>query len=58
MRACAGHATTAGVTTGTGEIAKSESAAEFARDWQHMRADHDLQFAPLDVPKAVRRQTG
>ena len=40
------------MTTGTGEIEGSEAADAFARDWRELRADSDIQFAPLEPPKA------
>lgn len=52
MRAPGGHVTIAAVTTPrggqTGEGATT--AGGFARDWQAMRADGDIQFAPLAEP--------
>lgn len=39
------------MTTGTGEIATAEAADGFARDWQELRADGDIQFAPIPQPK-------
>lgn len=50
MRPRAGHATTGQVTTGTGEIAV-KGADGFARDWQELRADEAIQFAPLKLPE-------
>jgi hypothetical protein len=46
----AGHATTAPVTKGKGDIDGAEAADAFARDWQELRADSDIQFAPLKPP--------
>jgi hypothetical protein len=50
LRGCAGHATTCQVTKGTGETAAAQGADGFARDWQALRADSDIQFAPLEPP--------
>lgn len=36
------------MTTGTGEITGAEAADAFARDWQALRADGDIQFAPVE----------
>ena len=52
MRACAGHVTTEPVTTGAGEIEGAEAADAFAREWQALRADADIQFVPLKPPEA------
>ena len=38
------------MTTGTGEIAGAEAADAFARDWQALRADGQIQFAPVSAP--------
>jgi hypothetical protein len=38
------------VTKGKGEIDGAEAADAFARDWQELRADSDIQFAPLQPP--------
>lgn len=35
---------------GKGEIEETEAADAFARDWQDLRADSDIQFAPLQPP--------
>jgi hypothetical protein len=51
LRASAGHATTAAVTTGTGDGAAADSAGGFTRDWQALRADSDIQFTPLKPPE-------
>ena len=40
------------MTTGSGEIAKPGGAEAFARDWQELRADGDIQFTPLSPPQA------
>lgn len=45
-----GHATTLQVTTGTGDIDAAKAADGFARDWQALRADGDIQFAPVQPP--------
>jgi hypothetical protein len=50
LRASAGHATTAEVTKDKGDIDGAEAADAFARDWQEMRADSDIQFAPVQPP--------
>lgn len=39
------------MTTGTGEIATADNADGFARDWQELRADSDIQFAPIPPPE-------
>ncbi len=46
------HATTGRVTTGTGDSVGGTDADGFARDWQALRADGDIQFAPLAQPEA------
>jgi hypothetical protein len=38
------------VTKDKGEIDGAEAADAFARDWQELRADSDIQFAPLKPP--------
>jgi hypothetical protein len=53
LRRRAGHATTLRVTTGAGEIEGAEAAGAFARDWQALRADADIQFAPLKPPEVA-----
>ena len=50
MRACAGHATTRQVTKDKGATAAVDNADGFARDWQALRADADIQFAPVEPP--------
>lgn len=50
LRHRAGHATTAPVTKVKGEIDGAEAADAFARDWQELRADSDIQFAPVSPP--------
>jgi hypothetical protein len=50
LRSSAGHATTARVTRGTGDVAAADSADGFTRDWQALRADSEIQFAPLEPP--------
>lgn len=52
MRLRAGHATNYAVTTGTGEVAAEQSDG-FASDWQALRADGDIQFAPIAPPEAA-----
>jgi hypothetical protein len=39
------------VTKDKGEIDGAEAADAFARDWQELRADSDIQFAPLKPPE-------
>ena len=39
------------MTTGTGEIATPEGAEGFARHWQELRGDSDIQFSPIPPPK-------
>ncbi len=39
------------MTTGTGEIEGAEGADAFARDWETLRADSDIQFAPVKPPE-------
>ncbi len=51
MRPLSGHATNAGVTTDTGEGGTAARAGDFASHWQALRADGDIQFAPLKVPE-------
>jgi hypothetical protein len=50
LRTAAGHATNGPVTTGTGEIDGADAADAFARDWRELRADSDIQFAPIERP--------
>lgn len=45
-----GHATTAPVTKDKGEIDGAEAADAFARDWEALRADSGIQFAPVQPP--------
>lgn len=40
--------------TGAGEIAGAEAADAFARDWRALRADADIQFAPIQPPEAPK----
>jgi hypothetical protein len=47
------HATNAGVTTGRGDSAAPAADADFVRDWQAVRGDESIQFAPLPEPKAA-----
>jgi len=54
LRACAGHATTGQVTTATGELAAAEAGDRFARDWEALRADESIQFAPIVPPEPPR----
>jgi hypothetical protein len=46
----AGHATNPPVTTGTGASIEGARPDSFAGDWQALRADHDIQFAPVEIP--------
>jgi hypothetical protein len=39
------------VTTGTGDSVAAAGADTFANDWRALRADDDIQFAPIDKPK-------
>jgi len=39
------------VTTGTGDSVGATGADTFANDWRALRADDDIQFAPIDMPK-------
>ena len=39
------------MTKGTGEIATPDGAEGFARHWQDLRGDSDIQFTPLAQPK-------
>lgn len=50
MRLPSAHATTSLVTTGTGDSAGGANTDGFARDWEALRADGDIQFAPLQAP--------
>ena len=52
MHGRAAHATNGRVTTGTGDSVGGTDADGFARDWQALRADGDIQFAPLAQPEA------
>lgn len=38
------------MTKDKGEIDGAEAAEAFARDWQELRADSDIQFAPIEQP--------
>ena len=51
MRVAAGHATNPRVTTGTGGSAAIAGADGFASDWNELRADGQIQFAPLEIPE-------
>ena len=51
MRTAAGHATNVLVTTGTGDSIVAAKPESFASDWQALRADHDIQFAPVHLPE-------
>ncbi len=39
------------MTTGTGESAAAKNADGFARDWQELLGDGDIQFAPVAQPE-------
>ena len=39
------------MTTGTGDSVGATGADTFANDWRALRADGDIQFAPIDMPK-------
>jgi hypothetical protein len=39
------------VTTGKGDIVAAQGADGFTRDWQALRADADIQFAPIKPPE-------
>ncbi len=39
------------MTTGTGDSVAATGADTFANDWRTLRADDDIQFAPLELPK-------
>jgi hypothetical protein len=51
LRAGARHATTGRVTRATGDSAASANGDGFASDWKELRADGEIQFAPLEMPK-------
>jgi len=51
LRAASRHATNGCVTTGTGDNVAAASAGSFASDWQALRADEQIQFAPLARPE-------
>jgi hypothetical protein len=51
LRLGRGHATNAGVTTGRGDSAAPAANGDFVRDWQAVRGDESIQFAPLPEPK-------
>jgi hypothetical protein len=40
------------VTTGTGDSVAAKGADTFASDWRALRADDDIQFAPIEMPRA------
>jgi hypothetical protein len=46
------------VTTGTGEIGKFKESGGFAADWADVRADGDIQFAPITQapPQSLEQQ--
>jgi hypothetical protein len=39
------------VTVASGDLADNGAARDFVRDWQAVRDNGDLQFAPVDMPK-------
>jgi hypothetical protein len=41
------------VTTGTGDSVAAERVDTFADDWRALRADDEIQFAPIEMPKAA-----
>ncbi len=51
MRLAPARATTAVVTRGTGDSAAAAPADSFAGNWQALRADEQIQFAPLALPE-------
>ncbi len=51
MRRSPAHATNGRVTTSTGDSVAGRHADSFARDWQALRADADIQFAPIEAPE-------
>jgi hypothetical protein len=50
LRPGAAHATNRKVTTGTGDGAAVAGAKDFASQWRELRADGEIQFAPLKQP--------
>jgi hypothetical protein len=51
LRPASRHATNARVSTGTGDSVAANAAGSFASDWQALRADEQIQFAPLAMPE-------
>ena len=51
LRPLPGHATNPDVTTDTGGSTAAEGAGDFASRWRELRADGDIQFAPLKFPE-------
>lgn len=51
LRPASRHATNVGVSTGTGDSVAGDAAGSFASDWQALRADEQIQFAPLALPE-------
>lgn len=39
------------MTSVSGDLAGGSAARDFARDWQGVRADGDIQYAPVEMPK-------
>jgi hypothetical protein len=52
LRGSAAHVTTGQVTKDKGELA-ADGADGFARGWKALRADGDLQFAPIEPPESA-----
>jgi hypothetical protein len=53
LRTAPAHATNHRVTTGQGDSVAARGADGFASDWQALRADEQIQFAPLARPEAA-----
>jgi hypothetical protein len=53
LRRAPAHATNGLVTTGVGDSTAPAAAGDFASDWRALRADGDIQFAPVPDPAAV-----
>lgn len=51
LRGPVGHATNSAVTRGTGPGPAETAIDDFTRDWQALRADGDIQFAPIAMPE-------
>jgi len=50
LRPRAAHATNRGVTQDTGDGAAAAGAGDFASQWRELRADGEIQFAPVERP--------